>query len=127
MGFTGKAQINVTPMIDVLLVMIIIFMLITPTRPTGLDAKVPQPAPADAKAQPAGDIVVTVCANDSVRLNQEPVALDNLQSRLAALYSNQPSRVLFVRAEGDLKYQQMARVIDLARGAGLDRIALMPH
>jgi len=114
-------------MIDVLLVMIIIFMLITPIRPTGLDTKVPQPAPKGASKQPQTDIVVTVCANDSVRLNQEPVALDNLQSRLAALYRNQPSHVLFVRAEGNLQFQQMARVIDLARGAGLERVALMPH
>jgi biopolymer transport protein ExbD len=127
MGTTGKAEINVTPMIDVLLVMIIIFMLITPLRPTGLDAKVPQPpSPIDNPA-PSNDIVVTVCANDSIRLNQEPVALANLQSRLVSLYKNDTTSVLFVRAEGNLEFQQMARVIDLARGAGLQRVALMPQ
>ncbi len=127
MGIIGKAEINVTPMIDVLLVMIIIFMLIAPMRPTGLDAKVPQPAPSDARAQPSNDIVVTVCADDSVRLNREAVPLADLQSRLAALYKNRPTGVLFVRAEGSLQFQQMARVIDLSRGAGLERVALMPH
>jgi biopolymer transport protein ExbD len=128
MGTIGKSgEINVTPMIDVLLVLIIIFMLITPVTPKGLNANVPQPSPKDDRAQPANDIVVTVCANDSVRLNQESVAPADLQARLAALYKSSPSRVLFVRAEGNLEYQQMARVIDLARGAGLERVALMPH
>ncbi len=118
---------NVTPMIDVLLVLIVIFMLIAPVTPTGLNAKVPQPSPRDRWAQPSGDIVVTVCANDSVRLNRQPMAMADLQARLRALYRNSPSRVLFVRAEGNLEFQRMARVIDLARGVGLERVALMPR
>lgn len=121
----GKAEINVTPMIDVLLVMIIIFMLLTPLRPSGLDANVPQP-PDKSRTAPSDDIVVTVCANDSLRINQEPIALADLQARLAGLYRNHADHVLFVRAEGDPKFEQVARVIDLARGAGLDRVALTP-
>jgi biopolymer transport protein ExbD len=128
MGTTGKAgEMNVTPMIDVLLVLIVIFMLIAPMTPTGFNAKAPQPSPAERRVQPSSDIVVTVCANDSVRVNRQPVALADLQARLAALYRNSPSRVLFVRAEGNLEFQRMARVIDLARGAGLERVALMPR
>jgi len=120
-----KAEINVTPMIDVLLVLLIIFMTID-LRTTGLDAQVPQPARSGAD-QPTNDVVVTVLTDDTVHLNQEPVALADLQPRLAALYKNHPSHVLFVRAEGDPPFEQVARVIDLARGAGLERVALMPH
>ena len=118
-----QAEINVTPMIDVLLVLLIIFMTID-LHTTGLDAQVPQPARADG---PGNDIVVTVLTDDTVRLNQEPVALADLQARLASLYKNHPTHVLFVRAEGDPTFEQVARVIDLARGAGLERVALMPH
>jgi len=128
MGTTGKApEINVTPMIDVLLVLIVIFMLIAPVTPTGLNAKVAQPSPVGRRARPSGDIVVTVCADGGVRLNRERIALADLRARLAALYRNSPPRVLFVRAEGNLEFQRMARVIDLARGAGLERVALMPR
>lgn len=109
-------EINVTPMIDVLLVLIVIFMPIAPVTPKGLNAKVPQPPPPGDKTPPSGEIVVTVCANDSVRVNREPVAVSDLQARLTALYKNHPEHVLFVHAEGNLEYRQMARVIDLARG-----------
>ena len=125
MGIGGKAVINVTPMIDILLVMIIIFMLLTPLKPDGLEAKVPQRP--EGKSAHMDDIVVTVCANDGVRINLEPVTLADLGARLADLYRNHPSHVLFVRAEGDPRYEQVARVIDIARGAGLERVALMPR
>ena len=82
-----KAQINMTPMIDILLVLIIIFMVITPLTPTGLRTLVPQPAPADpAQAPPAQDIVITVCPDGMVRLNQEPVNLTDLRERLTLLF-----------------------------------------
>ena len=120
-----NAEINVTPMIDVLLVLLIIFMTID-LRIAGLDVKLPQPAPASS-TDPANDIVVTIRDDDSVRLNRELVALADLQARLAALYKNHPARVLLVRAEGDPPFEEVARVIDIARGAGLERVALMPH
>jgi biopolymer transport protein TolR len=127
MGMTAKApEINVTPMIDVLLVLIIIFMLVSP-QSRGLDVSAPTPAPRDDQTHPANNIVVTVCADDSVRLNREQVALADVPTRLAALYQGHPEGVLFVRAEGKLEYRQMARAIDLARGAGVARVALMPR
>jgi biopolymer transport protein TolR len=125
MGGNQKAQINVTPMIDVLLVLIIIFLVITPQSEVGLKALVPQPAPADAQPQPPShDIVITVRSDRSVQLNQEPVELAKLQERLARLFRNAADHVVFIRGDRNLDFRQVAEVIDIARGAGLTRIAL---
>jgi biopolymer transport protein ExbD len=121
-----KAQINVTPMIDVLLVLIIIFLVITPVTPVGLKTQVPQPAPGDAQpAPPSHDIVITVRGDHTVRLNQEPVELSDLHERLVRLFGSQADHVVFVRADRNLEFGQIAQVIDIAKGAGLNRIALM--
>jgi biopolymer transport protein ExbD len=122
-----RAEINVTPMIDVLLVLIIIFMVITPITSRGLDTLLPQPAPQDhpSSAPPSHDIVVTVNGDRTVSLNREPVPLADLHDRLVSLFGNHPNHVVFVRGQKNLEFQQVAEVIDIARGVGLDRIALM--
>ena len=121
-----RADINMTPMIDVLLVLIIIFMVITPTTSRGLNALLPQPSPAaSAPTPPSHDIVVTVNVDRTVSLNREPVLLADLHGRLLDLYRNHPSHVLFVRGQKGLEFQQVAEVIDIARGVGIDRVALM--
>jgi biopolymer transport protein ExbD len=121
-----KAEINVTPMIDVLLVLIIIFMVITPLTPRGLNALVPQEQPSDRKQlTPTSDIVITVRGNGTVRLNQEPIEMAHLQERLTLLFKSSANNVIFVRGEADLEFGQIAEVIDIAKGAGLNRVALM--
>jgi biopolymer transport protein ExbD len=121
----GQAQINVTPMIDILLVLFILFMVITPLAPTGLKAVVPQPAPPGAQpAADASDIVITVRSDGSIRLNQESVEPANLSERLARLYHG-VDRPIFVRGEKGLEFRHVAAVIDIAHGAGLNRVALM--
>ena len=121
-----RAEINVTPMIDVLLVLIIIFMVITPLTPKGLEALIPQDSPERANSTPPADnIVITVNSGGGVTINQEYVALADLRDRLLDIFRSHTNHVLFVRGRKDLEFQQVAAVIDIARGAGLDRIALM--
>ena len=120
-----KSDINMTPMIDVLLVLIIIFMVITPTTSRGLNALVPQPESGPAAAAPSNDIVVTVNGDHTVSINRETIAIEELSGRLQRLYLNHPGHPLFVRGGKDLAFEQVAQVIDIARGVGLDRIALM--
>lgn len=121
-----RAEINVTPMIDVLLVLIIIFMVIAPATPRGLEALLPQPPhPGPTYTPPSHDIVVSVNGDGTLTLNQEPLPLADLPARLRALYVNHPEHPLFVRAQKGLEFQQVAQVIDIARGVGLNRIALM--
>ena len=127
-GNGQKAQINVTPMIDVPLVLIIIFMVITPLVPRGLNAVVPPQA--DAPPPPGvipRDIVITVAKNGAIEINQQPVAPGTLPERLADLYRRHLTDHVFVRGDRDLDYQAVAEVIDMARGAGWERVGLMTH
>jgi biopolymer transport protein TolR len=127
LGGNGRphANINMTPMIDVLLVLIIIFMVITPTTSHGLNALVPQAESGPAPEAPSNDIVVTVNGDQTVSINEETVAIEELSGRLRQLYANHPGHPLFVRGGKDLAFEKVAQVIDIARGVGLDRIALM--
>src|SRR5436305_4527191 len=102
----GKAQINVTPMIDVLLVLIIIFMVITPTTSHGLNTLVPQQATEEpAKAAPSLDVVVSVSKDNVISINQEPVAFAALPDRLASLYVTAHGAHFFVRGDRGLDFQ----------------------
>ena len=123
-GSHQKAEMNVTPLIDVLLVLIIIFLVVMPSLSHGLKTSVPETSDQKPSA-PRDDIVVTVVGNGTVRLNQESVALEDLDGRLKAVFKNAANHAIFVRADKDLDFQQVAEVIDIAKGAGLDRVALM--
>ncbi len=125
-GARSKAEINITPMIDVLLVLIIIFMVITPLTPAGLRTLIPQ-LPDAARNESSNDIVVSVEPDGSIRLNAERIQLLALYERLSQIYRARGDMVLFVRGDERLEFRQIAAVIDIAKGAGLQRVALMTN
>jgi biopolymer transport protein TolR len=120
-----QAQINMTPMIDVLLVLIIIFMVITPTVSRGLETAIPQQAQDPATPEVSRDIVISVLSDGGFSVNREPIERAALGPRLAALYRAGRTNHLFVRGDRELEFQEIAQVIDVARGAGWERIGLM--
>jgi biopolymer transport protein ExbD len=127
-GNGPRANINMTPMIDVLLVLIIIFMVIAPTKSRGLKALVPQQSDSGpAPTTESDDVVVTVNGNHTVSINRETVRIEELSGRLQRLFVHHPGHPLFVRGGKTLEFQQVAEVIDIARGVGLERIALMTN
>jgi biopolymer transport protein ExbD len=124
-------DINVTPMIDILLVLLIIFMVIVPVTPKGLDALVPQPPKNPQQQPPQNDrtIVVQVIyrpgAAPSYKINETDVAKTDLLARLTEIYANRAERVMFVRGDDDLNFSYIAEVIDIAHSANVDHIGLM--
>ncbi len=123
-----KSDINMTPMIDVLLVLIIIFMVITPLTPKGLEALVPQPPPPNQKQNEADDrtVVVTINKDHSMLLNTDPIAESALQQRLTDVFKTRAERIMFVKGDPDIEYRYVAEVVDIAHGAGVDKVGLMP-
>jgi biopolymer transport protein TolR len=122
------ADMNVVPLIDILLVLIIIFMVITPLTPKGMDTLVPQPPPKD---QPVNlvleqkTVVVQVELNNRLKINNEDTNWEGLEPRLETIFKERAEKVAFVKGDDDVLFEQVARAIDLMRSAGIDKVGLI--
>ncbi len=125
---------NVVPLIDILLVLLIIFMVITPTIPKGLEALVPQPSPSGAQPDPAvlaKTVVVQVscidprCVTQRLKINQEDTSWEGLGPRLEEIFKQRAEKVAFVKGDDSVYFMDVARAIDIMRSSGIDKVGLI--
>ncbi len=123
-----KSDINITPYIDILLVLLIIFMVIQPTIQYDLEARVPEKPPEvmpeDVIIQ-SDAIVVTFLGDGSIQINQDPVRMDQLGDRLFNIYSARAKKDMFIQGDSDLAFGEVVEIMDIAKGAGVGDIGLL--
>jgi biopolymer transport protein TolR len=120
------SEMNVVPLIDILLVLLVIFMII-PVYSKGLDAVIPQQSTRSPEEKPldSGVIVIQVFADGTLRINQEPVAWDALSSRLEEVFKQRASRIAFIRGDGPVEFGVVAKVIDVMHTSGIASVGLL--
>jgi biopolymer transport protein TolR len=123
----AMSEPNIVPLIDVLLVLIIIFMVITPKIPTGLNTLVPQPPPPNQKPDPAENntIVVQITGDGKVMINQDQSTWEQLGPKLSDVFKERADKVAFVKGDDNVEFAQVARAIDIMRGAGIEHVGLI--
>ncbi len=121
-----RSKPNITPYIDILLTLLVIFMVIAPVHQMDLRVKVPEPAPVkQEETAPTGSIVLSMTESDRITINQQPVSVESLKSKLEEIYNARSDKSMFISASPDLPYGDVVHIIDIAKGAGVGDIGLL--